>query len=122
METPAEVGKYRQYGGQLIGMTLCPEAFLARELEMCYAACCFVTNFAEGMSDTPDAPEEVFGGLATAAERDAANATASRFPEIVAALLNALPGTERTCTCNRAMERFRRRGLIGTDWHEWVRA
>ena len=30
-------------------MTLAPETFLARELEMCYAPVCYLTNYAEGV-------------------------------------------------------------------------
>ena len=38
LETPAEIRKYKMFGGDLVGMTLVPEIFLARELELCYAA------------------------------------------------------------------------------------
>ncbi len=121
METPAEVRKYRAYGGQLIGMTLCPEAFLARELEMCYAALCFVTNYAEGIHSRPEDPATVFGGLANDQERAAADATAKRFPEIAARLATLIPANATPCTCGRAMERFRQRGIITNNWREWVR-
>jgi len=121
METPAEVRKYRAYGGQLIGMTLCPEAFLARELEMCYAALCFVTNYAEGIHNRPEDPGTVFGGLANDDERAAADATAKRFPEIAIKLTGAIPSDNTACTCDSAMERFRQRGIIGNNWREWVR-
>lgn len=120
METPAEVRKYRALGGQLIGMTLCPEAFLARELEMCYAALCFVTNYAEGLRDRPEDPATVFGGLANDDERLAADATAKRFPEIAASIASAIPDDATPCVCQRAMERFRQRGDISENWREWV--
>ncbi len=121
METPAEVRKYRAYGGQLIGMTLCPEAFLARELEMCYAALCFVTNYAEGIQNRVEDPATVFGGLANDDERAAADAMAKRFPEIAAKLAASIPNDTTACVCGRAMERFRQRGVIGENWREWVR-
>ena len=35
--TRAESNAYRSWGMSLIGMTACPEAFLAREAELCYA-------------------------------------------------------------------------------------
>jgi len=49
-ETAAEIGMYRQLGGHLIGMTSVPEVCLARELGICYANICIVTNFAAGIS------------------------------------------------------------------------
>lgn len=36
--TPAELRMYRQWGADLVGTGLLPEAYLARELELCYAA------------------------------------------------------------------------------------
>ena len=37
LETAAEIRKFRLLGGDLVGQTLAPEVFLARELELCYA-------------------------------------------------------------------------------------
>jgi len=48
-ETPAEIEMFRRLGCDVVGMTGVPEAALARELEMCYAAFCFVSNMAAGM-------------------------------------------------------------------------
>ena len=43
--TRAESRLYRDWGGTIIGMTALPEAKLAREAELCYAALCFVTDY-----------------------------------------------------------------------------
>jgi 5'-methylthioadenosine phosphorylase len=43
--TRAESQVYRGWNMSLIGMTACPEAFLAREAEMCYAAMAHVTDY-----------------------------------------------------------------------------
>ncbi len=48
-ETPAEIEMFRRMGCDIVSMTGSPEAFLARELEMCYASVCFVTNMAAGV-------------------------------------------------------------------------
>ena len=48
-ETPAEIEMFRLLGCDVVGMTVTPEAVLARELEMCYAAVCFVSNMAAGI-------------------------------------------------------------------------
>jgi 5'-methylthioadenosine phosphorylase len=43
--TRAESNTYRAWGMSIIGMTTCPEAFLAREAEMCYAVMAHVTDY-----------------------------------------------------------------------------
>ena len=43
--TRAESNVYRGWGMSLIGMTTSPEAFLAREAEMCYAVMAHVTDY-----------------------------------------------------------------------------
>jgi 5'-methylthioadenosine phosphorylase len=43
--TRAESNVFRSWGMSLIGMTASPEAFLAREAEMCYAIMAHVTDF-----------------------------------------------------------------------------
>lgn len=43
--TRLESNVYRSWGMTLIGMTTCPEVFLAREAEMCYAVMAHVTDY-----------------------------------------------------------------------------
>ncbi len=43
--TKAESNTYRAWGMSIIGMTACPEAFLAREAEICYATMAHVTDY-----------------------------------------------------------------------------
>lgn len=43
--TKAESTTYRSWGMSLIGMTASPEAFLAREAEMCYAVMAHITDY-----------------------------------------------------------------------------
>ena len=43
--TRAESNTYRAWGMSIIGMTACPEAFLAREAEICYATMAHVTDY-----------------------------------------------------------------------------
>jgi 5'-methylthioadenosine phosphorylase len=43
--TRAESEMHRAWGGDLIGMTLMPEAKLAREAEICYAAVALATDY-----------------------------------------------------------------------------
>ncbi|MCR8433495.1 MAG: S-methyl-5'-thioadenosine phosphorylase [Candidatus Korarchaeota archaeon] len=48
-ETPAEIKFFRKIGGDIVGMTNSPEVFLFKELNICYALICVVTNYAAGM-------------------------------------------------------------------------
>lgn len=50
LETAAEIRRMEQDGCNLVGMTGMPEAALARELSLDYAALCVVANWAAGKS------------------------------------------------------------------------
>jgi 5'-methylthioadenosine phosphorylase len=120
LETPAEIRKFKLLGGDLVGMTLVPEVFLARELEFCYAAVCYPVNFAEGIKERPYQPGVLFEGLATPAEMDAVRQVEAAFAEIVLKVLPKLAALGRACPCPRLMERYRLRGDIGEDWRTWL--
>ncbi|KAA3661912.1 MAG: S-methyl-5'-thioinosine phosphorylase [Chloroflexi bacterium] len=49
LESPAEISMYSKLGGDVVGMTGIPEATLARELGLCYAAVAFSVNWAAGI-------------------------------------------------------------------------
>ncbi len=51
LETAAEIIKYERDGCDIVGMTSMPEASLARELDMEYACCSLVVNWAAGKTD-----------------------------------------------------------------------
>lgn len=59
LETAAEIRALRILGGDIVGMTAVPEAFLARELEICYTLITIITNKAAGISPTKLTTEEV---------------------------------------------------------------
>ena len=48
LETAAEINRFERDGADVVGMTAMPEAALARELEMAYAAINVVANHAAG--------------------------------------------------------------------------
>lgn len=66
-ETPAEIRMFRMLGGDVIGMTVVPEAILCREAGIHYAAVAVVTNLGTGLSQQPLSHEEVTEVMATAA-------------------------------------------------------
>lgn len=55
LETAAEIDRYERDGATVVGMTGMPEAALARELGVSYAALCPVANFAAGRGDSAQA-------------------------------------------------------------------
>lgn len=110
LETPAEVRMLQRLGADVVGMTLAPEGFLARELEMCYHPVAYVTAFAEGVAEQPPADE-----------RDRLVAAALEvMPEIIWNLLESLPHAPYACSCQDAMLRYKQRGQIGDDFHDWI--
>lgn len=52
LETAAEINRMERDGATMVGMTGMPEAILARELGMCYAALGVVANYAAGRGDS----------------------------------------------------------------------
>ncbi len=53
LETAMEINRMERDGSDLVGMTGMPEAALARELELSYAACAVVANWGAGRGDGP---------------------------------------------------------------------
>lgn len=52
LETAAEINRLHGDGADIVGMTGMPEAGLARELQLPYAALCVVSNWAAGRADS----------------------------------------------------------------------
>jgi len=121
LETPAEIRKLASFGADLVGMSLAPEVFLARELQMCYAAICYVSNYAEGIVKRGFQAGLRFEGMTSAGEDTAVAATVEALPAVIreaVVRLNTSPG--RDCPCSRSMARYHRRGDIGDDWCKWI--
>jgi 5'-methylthioadenosine phosphorylase len=91
-ETPAEIRMLRKLGGEIVGMTCAPEVFLARELEICYSAVCFVSNKAAGMQQRLSAVEVMnVGKRVMPSMLELLRHTIERIPH------------ERTCMCGKAI-------------------
>lgn len=54
LESAAEIDRLERDGAHMVGMTGMPEAGLARELGLCYAAIAVVVNYAAGRADSAD--------------------------------------------------------------------
>ena len=116
-ETPAEARKFAGYGGELIGMTLAPEVFLAKELQMCYASICYVASYAENGSEFR--PFENGRVLEKSAEARRAAVAVERLPRLLERLCEVLTRTPTLCQCERSMEHHISVGQIGLDWRTW---
>jgi 5'-methylthioadenosine phosphorylase len=91
-ETPAEIRMIRMLGGDIVGMTGAPEAFLARELEICYSTLCFISNRAAGQQEQLSAVEVMTIGSKV-------------MPQMLNTIRTAIQKipTHRSCTCARAI-------------------
>jgi 5'-methylthioadenosine phosphorylase len=112
LETPAEIRAFASWGADLVGMTLVPEAFLARQMEMCYAAVCLSTNVAEGVVPRYFREGELFEGMMNEAEKEKVEGSLANLPAILGTLLRRLSGAKRGCKCGVAMDRYRKKGLL----------
>jgi 5'-methylthioadenosine phosphorylase len=92
--TKAESKTYRAWGMSIIGMTASPEAFLAREAEMCYATMAHVTDYdVWHVSEAPVTIEMVIKTL---------NKNTAIAQEAVRILASQLK-PERNCDCEHAL-------------------
>ncbi len=92
--TKAESNAYRSWGMSLVGMTAAPEAFLAREAEMCYAVMAHVTDYdVWHVSEAPVTMDMVIKIL---------NQNTAAAQQAVRTLVTALP-EKRVCACENAM-------------------
>jgi 5'-methylthioadenosine phosphorylase len=68
LETAAEIDRLERDGADMVGMTGMPEAALAREMGLCYAAIAVVANDAAGRGESRTAirMEDITATLQTA--------------------------------------------------------
>jgi 5'-methylthioinosine phosphorylase len=69
LETAAEIDRLERDGCDVVGMTGMPEAALARELDLCYAALAVVANAAAGRGEGPISTGEIEANLGKGMEQ-----------------------------------------------------
>lgn len=94
--TKGESRTFRAWGMDIIGMTACPEAFLAREAGMCYATMAHVTDY-----DVWHADEET---VTVEMVIQRLNANVETAQKAIRLLVGRLAVGKRTCTCCKALE------------------
>lgn len=93
-ETPAEIRMFRTLGCDIVGMTGSSEAVLARELGICYAALCFVSNMAAGIS----------GKLTYEEVMNVSKSVMPRIQKIISESIELLPKI-KGCECSLSTNR-----------------
>jgi 5'-methylthioadenosine phosphorylase len=93
--TKAESQLYRQFGGDLIGMTALPEAKLAREAEICYCTVAMVTDY----DCWHESAESVTVEMVVA--NLLANVDLAR--SLIRKAVPAIANNPRVCTCQHAL-------------------
>ncbi|GAB4414562.1 MAG: S-methyl-5'-thioadenosine phosphorylase [Thermodesulfovibrionales bacterium] len=94
LETKAEIRFFADIGADIVGMTVMPEACLARELEICFAGIAVVTNYAAGISDRRLTTTEVVENMKAATER---------IKCLLRETLKTIP-EKRACGCKDALK------------------
>lgn len=92
LESPAQIRMMRQFG-DIVGMTGYPEVVLARELSLCYASLCVVTNPACGMKAETLKATDI---------SDLMRRSGETIREIISTALPKIPA-ERKCCCKDAI-------------------
>jgi 5'-methylthioadenosine phosphorylase len=84
---------FRQWGADIVGMTMYPEVVLARESELCYGCLAMVTDY-DVWAEKPVTAEEV----ARVMKKNVENAK-----RLIADLIFRIPH-ERKCTCGNSLQ------------------
>ncbi len=95
--TRAESRWYREQGWETINMTQYPEAYLARELGMCYAAIALITDY-----DTGVGHDEVGKAVTQAEVFEFFSANVDRVRTLLFDLIAVVP-PKRECACGEAL-------------------
>jgi 5'-methylthioadenosine phosphorylase len=94
LETAAEIKTFSLWGGDIVGMTMMPEAVLARELGICYGGISVITNFAAGVHQGRLTVSEVTGTM---------RSTEEKLGRLLHELF-AIKFTRRSCSCKQSLE------------------
>lgn len=122
LETPAEVRMLAAGGAELVTHSFVPEAFLARELQLCYAPLCYVVNYAEtGSRHRPFSAGDLFGGLTEKSQTERIGAAIGAISTITRNLAAAVNASEKICECDKVQAANIRQYDLPDDWHKWFK-
>lgn len=92
-ETAAEIRMFKHLGGDVVGMTNCPESVLAKELGLCYAAVGIITNWCTGIEGKQIEGHQISESLSK---------NKAILTELFVSLLKT-PLEARSCKCDRSL-------------------
>ncbi|MBN1556076.1 MAG: MTAP family purine nucleoside phosphorylase [Phycisphaerae bacterium] len=121
LETPAEVRMLSMIGAEIVTRTFLPEPFLARELQMGYAAVCYVTAYAEmGNRRQPFTGGGLFKDLDDPADADRRGGPAGALGRIAANLAIGLAELNLETYAPAASQATHiAQYNLPDDWREW---
>ncbi len=120
LETPAEIRHLASIGAEVVTHSFAPEAFLAKELQLCYAAVCYVVNYAEtGSRHRPFMPGDLFGGLTAQSDGERLAGVVGAMSQIVRNVVSAVAEQEKSCECDKTMSGYIRQYGLPADWRKW---
>jgi 5'-methylthioadenosine phosphorylase len=93
--TRSESKWFQNEGWEVINMTQYPEAYLARELEICYVNISLITDYDFGLEDAPPVTHEEV--LRVFTENN------DKLKDLLLSLVPRIPEA-RTCICSTALE------------------
>jgi len=91
--TRAESRLFRQWGAQVIGMTLYPECVLAKEVQLCYASVAMVTDY-DVWASKPVSATEIAKTM---------KANVENFKKLIVEVLTNIP-VEKSCSCANSLK------------------
>ncbi|MFO7872641.1 MAG: S-methyl-5'-thioadenosine phosphorylase [Candidatus Undinarchaeales archaeon] len=92
--TRAESNMYRQWGADIIGMTLVPEVVLAREAEICYSSIATITDY-DCWKETAVSLDEVVNTMKKNQEK---------VKDILKTIIPEIPEERGNCECGNALK------------------
>lgn len=94
LESKAEIDYFSKIGADFVGMTVMPEAGLARELALCFAVVAVVTNYAAGISEKKLTTTEVIETM---------RISMGRIRDLLFETLRNVP-EKRSCGCKDSLK------------------
>jgi 5'-methylthioadenosine phosphorylase len=119
LETPAEVRALASMGAEIVTHAFAPEMFLAKELQMCYAALCYVTNYAEAGSRQPPLGGALFESMENETGTDRLAGVVESLGQIVANVAGAVQKSPATCKCTETQSQHIEQYGLSDDWRQW---
>jgi len=123
LRTPAEVRMLSNNGADVITHHFVPEVFLAKELQLCYAAVGYIYSYAEtGSPHRPLTGRPLFAGVSQPSDSDRLTAGLRALAEMLIDLPRRIQDEPGGCECDQTMAQNIRRYELPQDWREWFPA